>query len=169
MTIINYGRKGSLVETYLYQVVRLRNSVNGNPRWKFITGDGALTIQSDAAVGGDVANRRDWVDGRVLFATTPALRVWDWVKLPEWTDRSAYVTDQVATWLANDAPVRLGADGRLRDLAISSFVKYVQAELWRSLEREAKHLAAWHVARELAPNDYDRIDWARVIAELKGD
>lgn len=90
----------------------------------------------------------------------------------EHTERARYVTEQVALWLANDGDHA----ERARTLAqrdasawagdFPRLAEYVITVLRNPLSEGA---AAWHVARELAPNDYARIRWADVAHQLVGE
>ena len=82
--------------------------------------------------------------------------------MTEHSERARWVTEQVALWLANDGeyePVarRLARQGALSELGTA------YAELIRRAPRGS---AAWQVAQSLAPDDYDRIRWSDVAAEL---
>lgn len=81
----------------------------------------------------------------------------------EHSDRAKWVTEQVALWLANDGEFydtarKLARQGSLPDMAPA----YV--ELLRRADPRTTH-AGW-LAAQLAPEDYDRIHWADVAAEL---
>jgi hypothetical protein len=67
----------------VYSVERLRNSRDGNPRYKLHTSEGTLTTQSDAACNYGLENRAS--DGGLpldtpvtLLATDKARAVWGW-------------------------------------------------------------------------------------------
>lgn len=44
------------LETRVYYATKLKNTTNGNPRWRLATSDGDITISSDAAVGYEIGN-----------------------------------------------------------------------------------------------------------------
>lgn len=79
---------------------------------------------------------------------------------PEFSERARYVTEQVALWIANDSEYIEGAKERAHD------PERLRAYLGSIIRRMPKGRAAWHVAQELAPNDWDRIDWKRVAEEI---
>ncbi|MEU7814105.1 hypothetical protein [Pseudonocardia sp. NPDC049154] len=84
----------------------------------------------------------------------------------EHSDRARYVTEQVKLWIANDGEYYEEARGALRRGGVAGMQDYLTGVL-----RDARHEsdAAWHVAQELAPNDYDRIRWTDVVDELVGE
>lgn len=100
----------------------------------------------------------------------------------EHSERAQYVTEQVALWLANDyehyqhAQVCL-KEGRAMQTLKGGPVGLVNGDIHSVLAtsitivlRQARahpYSAAWYVAQELAPNDYQRINWADVAAELE--
>ena len=63
-----------------YGANRLKNSTNGNPRWRLRTSVGVFVTQSDSAVNYDVNNflhsSLGLVDKEVRFTTTKAGHVW---------------------------------------------------------------------------------------------
>lgn len=89
------------------------------------------------------------------------------------SSRGDYVTEMVTLWLANEGDVinYYGDHGRIAEIA----AKHAWAGDLEWLAKFATYLirwtrtsqAAWDVQQELAPNDYDRIRWADVAAELK--
>jgi hypothetical protein len=67
------------VHVTVYGVTRLRNTVNGNPRFKLHTDQGDYLIGSDAAVGYEVTNYTNRIpsDGSglpLVLTVTPAQR-----------------------------------------------------------------------------------------------
>lgn len=79
------------------------------------------------------------------------------------SERATYVTREVTLWVAGDQQVA----GR----AITSYrERGGEYGLWRYvtglLEQPKPYSGAWHVAQELAPNDYRRIRWDHVWAEI---
>ena len=89
------------------------------------------------------------------------------------TDREYHVTDVVSSWLVNegDAVDWNGHRGVTAEVAAT----FAWAGDLRALEAMTVHIikwahrahAAWHVRQELAANDYRRIRWSMVAAELK--
>lgn len=79
----------------------------------------------------------------------------------EHSERAVYVTHQVATWIINDGLYYMTAlkMARMGTKALASFCT-------RTIEAARHGEAAWHVRQELAPNDYARIRWEDVAAEL---
>ena len=72
------------IHTTLYGHMRLRNSVNGNPRFDLFTADGRFRTQSDAACNYEVENITRSTDrypndkqADVILKLTRADRVWD--------------------------------------------------------------------------------------------
>lgn len=87
---------------------------------------------------------------------------------PEHSDRARHVTEQVSLWIANDGDYYESAQcWALRDQA-ADHEGYPQLATYVSstLRVTRPGSAAWHVARELSPNDLDRIRWADVAAQL---
>lgn len=80
---------------------------------------------------------------------------------PEHSDRARYVTDQVKLWLANDGQFFEAAKVTAVD---PEWLKRLGEYL---LKTAAEGSAAWQVSQELAPNDYERINWEDVAAELR--
>lgn len=100
----------------------------------------------------------------------------------EHSDRAAYVTEQVSLWLSNDyeyyqhAQVCLkegraivdGGLGSNPHSALATSITMVLRRMARPyVPAHETFSAAWHVARELAPNDYARIDWSSIAADLE--
>lgn len=79
----------------------------------------------------------------------------------EHSDRGAYVTEQVKLWIANDSDYVRQAQtvARIGTEHLAEFAKDV-------VLTAPRHSAPWHVAQELAPNDWDRINWKQVAEEL---
>jgi hypothetical protein len=100
----------------------------------------------------------------------------------EHSDRGRYVTEQVELWLANDYEYYQHAlvcikEGRAMQalkggpigLVNGGVHSVLATSITMVLRRAHAHpySAAWYVAQELAPNDYQRIDWASIVAELE--
>jgi hypothetical protein len=85
------------------------------------------------------------------------------VKAP--TEREAYVTEQVAVWIENDGKHYYDAV----TLANKEMHDALKRYLTKTIRYSRKPQAAWHVGQELAPNDWDRIDWVAVADRLKTD
>jgi hypothetical protein len=80
----------------------------------------------------------------------------------EHSDRGRYVTDQVLTWICNDSEQIEQAQSAARR-STGVFTQWASGVI-----RTARpHMAAWHVRQELAPNDYNRVDWQAVADALK--
>jgi len=82
-------------------------------------------------------------------------------------ERGLYVTEQVSLWIVNDGEhyfhaVRKAGMATDSTFAIASFIR-------QTLKTAPNGSVAWHVAQELAPNDYGRIDWKSVVNDLVGD
>lgn len=91
--------------------------------------------------------------------------------ITEHSDRARYVTEQVALWIANDRIAVDEARYCIRETKSFNDPLYMlRTHFTRQLRSVgrlyAPGVAAWHVAQELAPNDYARINWADVAAEL---
>ena len=75
--------------TSLHGARRLKNSVNGNPRFDLATSDGVFTTQSDAAISYEIENMVHRIDSpeglTVEMYLTKSGRVWD-IKY-SWDDR----------------------------------------------------------------------------------
>ena len=100
----------------------------------------------------------------------------------EHSARAQYVTEQVELWLANDfeyynhAQVCIKEGRAMQALKggpiglVDGAIHSVLATSITMVLRQAHthpYSAAWHVAQELAPNDYQRIDWASIVASLE--
>jgi hypothetical protein len=81
----------------------------------------------------------------------------------EHSDRGRYVTDQVKLWIVNDGEFIGSARTASADPA------WLEKLLAYLLHTAAEGSAPWHVAQELAPNDYTRINWAEIAEELRGE
>ena len=77
------------------------------------------------------------------------------------TNRTRYVTDQVLLWITNDS-----AEIKNARWYAEQGAKGLQAYISYVLQKSRQGEAAWRVARELAPNDYDRVLWVEVQNEL---
>ncbi|MET9263788.1 hypothetical protein [Amycolatopsis sp. NPDC004079] len=80
--------------------------------------------------------------------------------------REQYVTDMVTEWLVNDGPVRAEA---VRIVARSgkTAAHDLGVWLWRHLREARRGTAAWHLAQELAENDYLRVSWGEVARSVQ--
>lgn len=99
----------------------------------------------------------------------------------EHSERAKYVTEQVALWLANDYEHYQHAqvcikEGRAMQALRGGPIGLVNGDVHSVLAtsitmvlrgRPSKYSAAWYVAQELSSNDYQRINWADVVAELE--
>jgi hypothetical protein len=79
----------------------------------------------------------------------------------EHSDRARYVTEQVALWLANDGEHVAHATA----LAVND-LDGLRVYVMMVLRAAPDYSAAWQVRQELAENDFGRIHWADVAAEL---
>jgi hypothetical protein len=82
--------------------------------------------------------------------------------MAEHSERARYVTEQVALWIANDGDYI----ERARDWARSGPL-YLQRRLRGVIEAAEEGTPPWHVAQELAPNDFDRVRWRDVAEEIQ--
>lgn len=82
----------------------------------------------------------------------------------EHSERGAYVTEQIALWIANDGEHI--EEARANALAEPVGLRGMEQYLTRVISLARKGEAAWHVQQELAPNDWARIDWKRVAEEI---
>ena len=82
----------------------------------------------------------------------------------EHSDSAKWITEQVSMWINNDGDHYFRA---------RSVAKQAPEELGAYLKPILCHArpqsAPWHLAQELAPNDYDRIDWASVAEDLASE
>jgi hypothetical protein len=87
----------------------------------------------------------------------------------EHSDRGRYVTDQVSVWICNDSEHIQQA----RDvLQLDGSIQAVALFLTGLIKSARPYSSPWHVAQELAPNDYGRVDWRSVaddLTEMLGD
>jgi hypothetical protein len=81
----------------------------------------------------------------------------------EHSDRGRHVTDQVSTWICNDRAHIEAA----RSVAQVHGTERLGQHLTTVIRQSPAHTAPWHVAQELAPNDYGRVDWQAVADDLK--
>lgn len=65
--------KEKRLEVVIHSYERLNNSVNGNPRYRFHTSEGAFTLHSDSGYGYEVTNHA--VPRTAVLVLTPANRV----------------------------------------------------------------------------------------------
>lgn len=74
----------------------------------------------------------------------------------------AALTDMVETWIINDGQYYFEARERARDGAeeLGQYLRFVLRV------PSARNGFAEEVANELAPNDYDRIDWQQIAETL---
>ena len=84
----------------------------------------------------------------------------------EHSDRGRYVTDQVKLWITNDGD---HYERVLSFITTERSMAGMSDYLVRVIRSAPPHSAPWHVAQELAPNDYARINWYDVAEELKGE
>lgn len=82
--------------------------------------------------------------------------------MPEFSERGRYVTEQVALWLENDGPRVESA----RNFILTEGTAGLEDFVTTVCRFARKGDAAWHVAQELAPNDWARVDWVAVRARL---
>ena len=78
----------------------------------------------------------------------------------EHSERARYVTEQVSLWIQNDGDCY----GHAQDLLATPDV--LGSWLRLVLKTSVEGSAPWYVAQELAPNDYDRIDWETIAKDL---
>lgn len=81
------------------------------------------------------------------------------------SERARYVTEQVKLWVANDSQYYYAAVS----VAAREGSQKLAAYLAHHLRTAVVYSAAWQVAQELSPNDYDRIRWVEVQNELLGE
>lgn len=94
--------------------------------------------------------------------------------ITEHSERARYVTTQVALWVANDYETykaALYALNECKDFSDPLYLlrTHITMELRRLTNNYAPGVAGWHVAQELAPNDYARINWVAVADEISGE
>lgn len=79
----------------------------------------------------------------------------------EHSDRSVYVTDQVASWIVNDSEYYYQAQelARARPGALALLLKGI-------IQAAKPFQAPWHVGQVLSPGDYDEVDWDEVARQL---
>uniref|UniRef100_UPI003F496DDE hypothetical protein n=1 Tax=Amycolatopsis sp. CA-096443 TaxID=3239919 RepID=UPI003F496DDE len=81
-------------------------------------------------------------------------------------ERERYVTDEVIEWLVNDGPVRAEA---VRIIARSgkTAAHDVGVWLWHRIRGARRGTEAWHLAQDLAENDYFRVSWGEVARSVR--
>lgn len=77
----------------------------------------------------------------------------------EHSDRGRYVTNQVTLWICNDSNYIKAARKAIKHDALPDLLSSI-------LLTSQPYSAPWQVAQELAPNDYNRIDWSSVAEDL---
>lgn len=75
------------------------------------------------------------------------------------------MTRLVGVWLANDHDPYF----ELGPLAAEGAVAQLAQRATEILTTARKGSAAWYTAQELAPADYDRVDWAEVARDVYDD
>lgn len=80
----------------------------------------------------------------------------------EHSERGREVTEQVALWITNDGDHYFQAQAYADAGDLSELERYVTDTI-RGAHQPAP---AWYVGRDLAPNDFDRIDWESVAHDL---
>ncbi|WP_439377856.1 hypothetical protein [Amycolatopsis lexingtonensis] len=81
------------------------------------------------------------------------------------SEREAYVTGLVVSWIENDQHMLDRARWLMGDAeAMVAWLRLVVKTARRDRETTA---AAWHVRQELAPRDYDRVDWSEVVQAVR--
>ena len=83
----------------------------------------------------------------------------------EHSEKGAEVTRWVELWLINDGDYYPQA----LDLALAGEVEELGKWVSGVLRTARMPSAAWHTARELAPNDYARVDWADIARTLTAE
>lgn len=91
----------------------------------------------------------------------------------EHSDRGRYVTEQVSLWIQNDGEfvddirrrVDVAREIARRDPELLDLAAYLSEIIRHAMP----YTAPWQVAQELAPNDYDRIDWQSIARDLLED
>lgn len=79
----------------------------------------------------------------------------------EHSDRGRHVTHLVQVWIENDGEHIVDAQAYARQGAD------VLADHLTEILRQARRSSApWQTAQELAPNDYDRVDWQGIANDL---
>ncbi len=78
------------------------------------------------------------------------------------SDRERYVTDLVAEWISSDGDYFDQAQSLAREGSWSALGDF----LMRIVRSARPYSAPWHVAQEMAPNDWARVDWPAVLAAL---
>jgi hypothetical protein len=79
----------------------------------------------------------------------------------EHSDRGRYVTEQVALWIENDSNY---IDGARR--AAHTGTEHLRQYLTLIISGAPAYSAPWQVAQEMAPNDWDRVDWESIKKDL---
>lgn len=95
------------------------------------------------------------------------------------TTRADYVTDMIGTWIISEGEF-IDVDGeRLRIAEHAAFLakerryddmrKFITRviNLGGFMGPSSGLVAAWEVGQEMAANDYDRVDWVEVGAQLR--
>lgn len=85
--------------------------------------------------------------------------------MDEDSERARYVTEQVANWITSDGnhyadAQRLANEGSAH--ALGNFLVTI-------VRRARPHTAPWHVAQELAPNDWGRVNWREVLRQVQSE
>ncbi|MET9260466.1 hypothetical protein [Amycolatopsis sp. NPDC004079] len=80
--------------------------------------------------------------------------------------RMQYLTAEVTQWLKDDATVRDEA-ARIAAQPGKSTVSNLGSWLWHTIHAAPRSSKAWHLAQELAPNDYFRVSWGAVTRSIQ--
>lgn len=80
----------------------------------------------------------------------------------EHSERGEYVTSQVSVWICND-----GEHVELARRASNRGSAHLKTFLIGVISKGRHSSSPWHVAQELAPNDYERVDWDSVARDLQ--
>jgi hypothetical protein len=88
----------------------------------------------------------------------------------EHSERGRWVTDEVSLWINNDGDYYETAHHYAHmdymDGMLTGNNGLLAEYLGTILQGAVKPSAPWHVAQELSPNDYERIDWRSVADDL---
>lgn len=82
-----------------------------------------------------------------------------------YSERERYVTDQVANWITSDGDHIADAQKLAKEGSAHALGNFLM-----TVVRSARpHTAPWHVAQELAPNDWGRVHWDEVLRQVQSD
>lgn len=82
----------------------------------------------------------------------------------EHSQRGKDMTHKVSVWIENDFQFNPTAVSLAHHVGCGALRHYLSV----ILKAAAPYSAAWQTAQDMAPNDYDRVDWQEIFDTLTG-